>query len=161
MVQVVQVVQGCAVPGVPGGGTRGLYSSPVPPPHRTLPANHSACRTTSTRRKASKPEPWPPAELCLPNLDELERISRGGAPEPEPPSPHDAATRAKCLFPLDALPELVSIKETRLPEELNCWPNRIGAASTRGRFSASPAAHPCGGCTTPTRRMTGRRRLPT
>lgn len=25
---------------------------------------------------------WPPLEFCLPNLDELERISRGEVPEP-------------------------------------------------------------------------------
>ena len=32
-------------------------------------------------------EPWPPPELSLPSLDELERISRGGTPTPPRPPP--------------------------------------------------------------------------
>ncbi len=33
-------------------------------------------RTRATQRRIDL-EPWPPIEFCLPNLDELERISRG------------------------------------------------------------------------------------
>ena len=53
-------------------------------------------------------------------------------------------------------------RQPRRPDqynEMNCWRKRIGPACSRGRFSASPAAHPCGGCTTPTRRTTGRMEL--
>lgn len=34
--------------------------------------------------KRKQREPWPPIELLLPNLDELERLSRGEEPEPKP-----------------------------------------------------------------------------
>ena len=44
------------------------------------------------QRKPAR-EPWPPPELCLPSLDELERISRGVRAEPEPPSPPTWAHR--------------------------------------------------------------------
>ncbi len=49
-------------------------------------------RTQTRSRKP--PGPWPPPELCLPNLAELERLSRGGAPGPELASPHDTRTIA-------------------------------------------------------------------
>ena len=54
------------------------------------------------RKPAS--EPWPPPELSLPNLDTIERLSRGEQPEPEQPSPHDTQTRAKCQLSLPLLP---------------------------------------------------------
>ena len=47
-----------------------------------------------TKTRSRKPaEPWPPPELCLPNLAELERLSRGstraGAGQP-PRYPDDS-----------------------------------------------------------------------
>ena len=33
--------------------------------------------------KRKQREPWPPIELLLPNLDELERLSRGEEPLPD------------------------------------------------------------------------------
>lgn len=54
------------------------------------------------RRKASKPEPWPPPELSLPNLSTLEALSRG-QPEPEPDG--DVGTEARCLWPMASMTE--------------------------------------------------------
>jgi hypothetical protein len=47
------------------------------------------------------PEPCPEV---LGNLDEFERLSRGGEPPPDKPSPHDTQTTAKCQVPLWPLP---------------------------------------------------------
>ncbi len=43
------------------------------------------------RQRKPAPEPWPPRELSLPSLDELERISRGGTPTPPPAAPRTIA----------------------------------------------------------------------
>ena len=37
----------------------------------------------SATRKSKAPDPWPPLEFSLPNLDELERISRGEIEAPQ------------------------------------------------------------------------------
>ena len=59
-----------------------------------------------TRHRPPKKKPganWPPVELCLPNMDELERLSNGGQPEAEPTPLSDTETRARCLLPLLAI----------------------------------------------------------
>ncbi len=56
------------------------------------------------KQRKPPPEPWPPEWARLPNLDELERLSRGEPPPPEPPSSHDTRTAARCQVPLWPLP---------------------------------------------------------
>jgi hypothetical protein len=120
VVQVVQVVQGRCVPGVPGGGTRGLYSSPVPPTTDTLPPTRTRRRTTSTRRKAGKPEPWPPADLALPDtLDAIEQ-GRGG----DQAGPADDSREGR-------LRRLAGTGPTPTPAGKGTTVSRAGATATR------------------------------
>ena len=60
-------------------------------------------KRSSTWMQTRHPEPWPPHELCLPNLDALEALSRGEEPQPELASPSDTRTEARCLLPLLAI----------------------------------------------------------
>jgi hypothetical protein len=104
--QVGQVGLSRVVPVGSKGWDTGLYSSPVPPSLATLPGKQSGrrrCPTLAKRKAKSLPEPWPPPELCLPNLDTLEALSRGEQPPPEPPAPHDTQTAAKCQLSFPAL----------------------------------------------------------
>ena len=85
--QVQRVQQGNAVAVVERSATGAYIRSPVASRHRNAEVQHQ-------RPSRQTPEPWPPAELSLPNLDQLERISRGE--EPLPPS--DTKTAARCQF---------------------------------------------------------------
>jgi hypothetical protein len=58
------------------------------------------------------PEPCPEV---LGNLDEFERLSRGGEPPPDKPSPHDTQTTAKCQLPLWPLPVVARDTPTHPP----------------------------------------------
>ncbi len=80
--------------------------------------------TTTTRpRNPRKPKPqnhpdyseWPPEWARLPNLDGLERLSRGEQPEPDEPSPHNTATQAKCQLSLWPLPSVARDTPTPPP----------------------------------------------
>jgi hypothetical protein len=78
--QVGQVGPSRVVPVGSKGWDKGLYSSPVPPSLAPSPWQRfigPRCPTSTTRKPKSLPEPWPPPEFCLPNLDTLEEISRG------------------------------------------------------------------------------------
>ena len=73
--------------------------------------NRESCTVAPQPRdathKSKTPDPWPPIEFCLPNLDTLEDISRGEHLQQqelfrEPPDDSRAGTdtRARCLLPL-------------------------------------------------------------
>jgi len=107
--QVGQVGLSRLVPVREQGVGHGTICSPVPPSLAPLPRQRFAgarCPTSTKRKAKSLSEPWPPPELCLPNLDTLEALSRGEQPPPEPPSPHDTQTAAKCQL---SFPTLLNI----------------------------------------------------
>jgi hypothetical protein len=100
--QVGQVGQGGAVPAVPVGGTGTITISPVPPGAMPIvPAGpiRRGCPTygRKKRRRVSKPSPWPPAHLALP--DALEAIE-AGRPEQGNPLDHSPAARLRRLLAL-------------------------------------------------------------
>ena len=92
--QVGQVGLSRVVPGGSKGWDTGLYSSPVPPSLAPSTNKRSAGRRCPTST-------WPPLEFCLPNLDELERISRGEVRQQvlfaEPPDDSRAARLVRIL----------------------------------------------------------------
>jgi hypothetical protein len=73
--KVGQVGQVGLSPAVSRGGTRDYNVVPSHP--RPASLTGSAGCPTSTKKTKSLPEPWPPIEFALPNLDQLEEISRG------------------------------------------------------------------------------------
>ncbi len=75
---------------------------PGPGPGRPC-RTHQEPETMKTKMQTRHAEPWPPPELSLPNLDALEALSRGEEPQPEPASPSDTRTEARCLLPLLAI----------------------------------------------------------